>query len=123
MDEETRRKPPEMAQFGQLESIERATLKSRYQSALIRPSLAKPGVTQSGRGGVMSINTVQFQRGSSMTELIHCYGTEAKCYHAQYEWRWPQGLRCPACAGPARSRFKRGTTIYYQCRGRQIGAP
>lgn len=51
-----------------------------------------------------------------MNEFIHRYRTEAKCYRALYKWRWPQGFRCPACAGRARSRFKRGQTIYYQCR-------
>lgn len=30
----------------------------------------------------MSINTVQFQQGLSMTEFIARYGTEAKCYRA-----------------------------------------
>ena len=64
----------------------------------------------------MSINSVQFQAGLSMAEFIARYGTEAKCYRALYQWRWPQGFRCPACTGRARSRFRRGTTVYYQCR-------
>ena len=41
----------------------------------------------------MSINSVQFQAGLSMAEFIARYGTEAKCYRALYQWRWPQGLR------------------------------
>ena len=64
----------------------------------------------------MSINAVQFQPGMSMSAFIQRYGTEAKCYRALYKWRWPQGFRCPGCHGRARSRFKRGTTMYYQCR-------
>jgi transposase-like protein len=64
----------------------------------------------------MSINPVQFQLGLSMNEFIVRYGTEAKCYRALYRWRWPQGFRCPDCAGRARSRFRRGGQIYYQCR-------
>ena len=64
----------------------------------------------------MSINAVQFQPGMSMSAFIQRYGTEAKCYRALYKWRWPQGFRCPGCHGRARSRFKRGTTVYYQCR-------
>lgn len=64
----------------------------------------------------MGINRVQFQPGLSMSEFIHRYGTEAKCYRALYKWRWPEGYRCPACAGRARSRFRRGDAIYYQCR-------
>ena len=64
----------------------------------------------------MGINRVQFQPGLSMSEFIHRYSTEAKCYRALYKWRWPEGYRCPACAGRARSRFRRGDAIYYQCR-------
>lgn len=64
----------------------------------------------------MSINAVQFQPGLSLTEFMEHYGTEAKCYRALYRWRWPKGFACPACAGRARSRFRRGTTVYYQCR-------
>ncbi|QDI05582.1 IS1595 family transposase [Xanthomonas cerealis pv. cerealis] len=63
----------------------------------------------------MSINAVQFQAGLSMSEFFASYGTQAKCYRALYKWRWPQGFRCPSCAGRARSRFKRGAAIYYQC--------
>jgi len=64
----------------------------------------------------VGINVVQFQHGLSMDEFIQRYGTEAKCYWALYRWRWPQGFRCPKCAGRARSRFRRGATVYYQCR-------
>lgn len=63
----------------------------------------------------MSINAVQFQVGLSMPEFFASYGIEAKCYRALYRWRWPQAFRCPACAGRARSRFKRGAAIYSQC--------
>ena len=41
----------------------------------------------------MSINSVQFQAGLSMAEFIARYGTEAKCYRALYQWRWPQGFQ------------------------------
>ena len=64
----------------------------------------------------MSINPVQFQPVLSMTEFIRCYGTETKCYRALYKWRWPQGFRCPACSGRARSCFRRGEAICCQCR-------
>lgn len=47
----------------------------------------------------MGINRVQFQPGLSMSEFIHRYGTEAKCYRALYKWRWPEGYRCPSRAG------------------------
>ena len=63
----------------------------------------------------MAINPVQFQKGLSMVEFMAEYGTEAKCYRALYRARWPQGFRCPACQNRARSRFRRGRQIYYQC--------
>ncbi len=63
----------------------------------------------------MSINLVQFQPGLSMAEFIDAYGTEAKCYRALYKQRWPNGFRCPACNHRGRSRFRRGSAIYYQC--------
>lgn len=63
----------------------------------------------------MGINMVQFQPGLSMSEFMDRYGTEAKCYRALYRWRWPKGFRCPACDGRARSRFRRGQVVYYQC--------
>jgi transposase-like protein len=65
----------------------------------------------------MSINAVQFQSGLSMSEFIDRYGTEAKCYRALYKWRWPEGFRCPKCDVRARSRFRRGAAVYYQCSG------
>ena len=64
----------------------------------------------------MGINAVQFQPGLSLTQFMDRYGTEAKCYQALYRWRWPNGFACPACDGRARSRFRRGATVYYQCR-------
>lgn len=64
----------------------------------------------------MAMNRVQFQPGLSMVEFMQQYGTEAKCYRALYRARWPQGFRCPACHERRRSRFRRGTQIYYQCR-------
>ena len=64
----------------------------------------------------MSIHAVQFQPGLSMAQFIDGYGTQAKCYRALYKWRWPEGFRCPKCAGRARSRFRRGAAVYYQCR-------
>lgn len=64
----------------------------------------------------MSINAVQFQPGLSMVEFVQRYGTEAKCYRALYQHRWPQGFRCPACGARGRSSFRRGAQRYYQCR-------
>ncbi len=64
----------------------------------------------------MAMNQVQFQRGLSMPEFMAQYGTETKCRRALFRSRWPQGYRCPACAGRLSSRFRREGRMYYQCR-------
>ena len=51
----------------------------------------------------MAMNQVQFQAGLSMAQFIQRYGTEAKCYRALYQTRWPQGFRCPKCNHRPRS--------------------
>lgn len=64
----------------------------------------------------MAINPIQFQRGMSLNQFLHDYGTEAKCYRALYKARWPHGFRCPCCDERRRSRFRRDGRMYYQCR-------
>lgn len=64
----------------------------------------------------MAINPIQFQRGLSLNQFLHAYGTEPKCYRALYKSRWPQGFRCPCCGERRRSRFRRDGRVYYQCR-------
>lgn len=65
----------------------------------------------------MAMNRVQFQPGLTLAEFVERYGTEAKSYRALYKARWPNGYRCPCCGKRARSRFRRGGQVYYQCRG------
>lgn len=64
----------------------------------------------------MAINPIQFQRGLSLNQFLHDYGTEAKSYRALYKARWPHGFRCPCCGERRRSRFRRDGRVYYQCR-------
>jgi len=45
----------------------------------------------------MAKNQVQFQKGLSLPEFLKQYGTEEQCRRAVYDWRWPQGFRCPEC--------------------------
>ena len=45
----------------------------------------------------MARNKVQFQKGLSLNEFIKRYGTEALCFDALYNWRWPNGYQCPHC--------------------------
>lgn len=45
----------------------------------------------------MARNKVQFQKGFSLSDFIKQYGTEDQCFEALYQWRWPDGFRCPHC--------------------------
>ena len=45
----------------------------------------------------MPKNRVQFQKGTSLAEFVERFGGEAQCEQALFEWRWPQGFRCPEC--------------------------
>jgi transposase-like protein len=45
----------------------------------------------------MAKNTVQFQKGMSLVELLASYGTEEQCRDAVFRWRWPNGFHCPRC--------------------------
>jgi transposase-like protein len=63
----------------------------------------------------MAMNRVQFQKGLSMPEFFQRYGTEQQCRAALEAARWPEGFKCPLCAGAARSRFERAGLAYWQC--------
>lgn len=45
----------------------------------------------------MAKNMVQFQQGFSLQELISQYGSEEQCHQALFQWRWPDGFKCPKC--------------------------
>ncbi len=45
----------------------------------------------------MARNPVQFQKGLSMADFLHRYGTEEQCHAALVAMRWPDGFACPAC--------------------------
>ncbi|GAP35224.1 IS1595 family transposase [Piscinibacter sakaiensis] len=49
----------------------------------------------------MSMNRVQFQRGLPLSEFFARYCSEAQCEAALKALRWPDGFRCPRCAGVA----------------------
>lgn len=63
----------------------------------------------------MPQNPIQFQQGMSLSELIDCYGTEAKCEAAVFEARWPQGFLCPECGARGHSCFLVEGRRYWQC--------
>lgn len=45
----------------------------------------------------MPMNRVQFQRGLSLPEFMHRYGTQEQCERALIAAHWPSGFTCPAC--------------------------
>jgi transposase-like protein len=45
----------------------------------------------------MARNTVQFQKGLSLSKFLDQFGTEEACRDALYKLRWPEGFRCPNC--------------------------
>lgn len=47
----------------------------------------------------MSRNSIQFQKGLSLPEFLHLYGSEEQCEAALEKVRWPAGFRCPRCEG------------------------
>lgn len=63
----------------------------------------------------MARNKVQFQKGLSEAGFDELYGTEDKCRHVLFTWRWPSGFECPACGGHKHSVIK--TRALYQCSG------
>ena len=61
----------------------------------------------------MAQNKVQFQKGMSLPEFLSRYGTEAQCFDALFEWRWPNGFVCPNCHHNKYSLLK--TRKLFQC--------
>ena len=56
----------------------------------------------------MAMNRIQFQPGLSMPEFLKDYGTEAQCEKVLEAVRWPEGFRCPRCAGKAHTVVRDG---------------
>lgn len=58
----------------------------------------------------MAKNKIQFQRGESIPDFMHQYGTEEKCRAALFQLRWPNGFICPVC----------GNATYCEIRARKV---
>jgi len=54
----------------------------------------------------MAKNTIQFQKGLSLTNFLAQYGNEAKCYQALFAFRWPHGFVCPRCGHSAHCQIR-----------------
>ena len=63
----------------------------------------------------MAINSIQFQKGLSMSEFIVRYGREDQCEAAFIQARWPNGFCCPRCQARTASQFRRGGLLTWQC--------
>ncbi len=60
----------------------------------------------------MAKNLMQFQKGLSLAEFQKQYGSEEQCRKAVFQWRWPEGFRCPDCEG---ERYRVLFNGRYQC--------
>src|ERR1700749_185356 len=58
----------------------------------------------------MPRNRVQHQKGLSDDAFERLYPDEEACRKAWFAWRWPEGFKCPRCAG----------SNYCEIRGRQL---
>jgi hypothetical protein len=58
----------------------------------------------------MPRNRVQHQKGLSDDAFERLYSDEEACRKAWFAWRWPEGFKCPRCAG----------STYCEIRGRQL---
>jgi transposase-like protein len=61
----------------------------------------------------MPKNTVQFQRGLSLSAFFDRCGSESHCEEALFRWRWPRGFVCPECGQRSHCRLR--TRSLLQC--------
>ena len=45
----------------------------------------------------MADDSTRFRLEPGFDEFNEHYGTEERCFDALFEWRWPNGFRCPHC--------------------------
>lgn len=61
----------------------------------------------------MCKNTVQFQKGLSLSDFLKNYGTEEQCFDALFKLRWPGDFECDRCGCKDYCRLKRSKL--FQC--------
>jgi ribosomal protein L37AE/L43A len=64
----------------------------------------------------MKMNRIQFQKGISLTQFLKDYGTEEQCETALEKNRWPNGFICPACFKTEHYRYRRDSSLIFQCK-------
>src|SRR3954451_16239848 len=69
-----------------------------------------PEIAKIFRVQPMPRNCVQHQKGLSDDAFERLYPDEEACRKAWFAWRWPEGFKCPRCAG----------SNYCEIRGRQL---
>ena len=65
----------------------------------------------------MSSFNIQFQHGMSITEFLRHFGTEAQCFEAVKQARWPNGFRCGRCGAAEHCVIVHGQRRLFQCNG------
>ena len=68
----------------------------------------------------MKKNSIQFQKGSSLTDFMKRFGTNTQCAAALFQARWPSGFQCPSCGG---RRYSQSTPAIYINARRAITKP
>jgi len=63
----------------------------------------------------MPKNTVQFQKGLSLSNFLSEYDTEEQCFSALVNLRWPNGFVCPKCGCKTYCSLTRNKL--FQCNG------
>jgi hypothetical protein len=61
----------------------------------------------------MAKNSIQFQKGLSLSAFLSQYGTEEQCRAALFRMRWPMGFLCPRCDHGCCSEIR--SRKVYQC--------
>ena len=61
----------------------------------------------------MAKNSIQFQKGLSLSAFFSQYGTEDQCRAALFRMRWPKGFLCPRCGHDSCSEIR--SRKVYQC--------
>src|SRR3546814_311079 len=85
------------------------------QSHVLRQGVRRVVVARQREAAIMAMNRIQFQPGLSMPEFVKNYGTEMQCEQALEAARWPEGFRCPRCAGTVHCVLRDGTRKVFQC--------
>ena len=89
---------------------------ARFKASCVPSTLSStlryylPKIARIFRVEPMPRNRVQHQKGLSDDTFERLYPDEEACRKAWFAWRWPEGFKCPRCAG----------SKYCEIRGRQL---